>query len=68
MLLLPDTEGRISMSKSGTERIKEAFAKGKVFIPFFTCGDPDLETTGRLVRTAVEHGADSLPELQALLL
>ena len=46
------------MSKSGTERIKEAFAKGKVFIPFFTCGDPDLETTGRLVRTAVEHGAD----------
>jgi len=46
------------MSKSGTEHIKEAFAKGKAFIPFFTCGDPDLETTGRLVRTAVEHGAD----------
>ena len=46
------------MSKSGTEHIKEAFVKGKAFIPFFTCGDPDLETTGRLVRTAVEHGAD----------
>ena len=46
------------MSKSGAERIKEAFAKGKAFIPFLTCGDPDLETTGKLVRTAVEHGAD----------
>ncbi|MBP3611557.1 MAG: tryptophan synthase subunit alpha [Lachnospiraceae bacterium] len=39
-------------------RIKEAFQKGKAFIPFITCGDPDLETTGRLVRTAVENGAD----------
>ena len=55
---LPDTEGRISMSKAGAERIKEAFAKGKAFIPFFTCGDPNLATTGRLVRAAVENGAD----------
>lgn len=39
-------------------RIKEAFQNGKAFIPFITCGDPDLETTGRLVRTAVENGAD----------
>lgn len=39
-------------------RIKAAFQKGKAFIPFITCGDPDLETTGRLVRTAVENGAD----------
>lgn len=39
-------------------RIKEAFAKGKAFIPFITCGDPDLETTGKLVRAAVENGAD----------
>lgn len=46
------------MSKTATERIKEAFAKGKAFIPFLTCGDPDLETTGRLVRAAVESGAD----------
>ena len=30
-------------------RIKEAFAKGKAFIPFLTCGDPDLETTKKLV-------------------
>ena len=39
-------------------RIAEAFQKGKAFIPFITCGDPDLETTGKVVRAAVEHGAD----------
>ena len=38
--------------------IKAAFAKGKAFIPFITCGDPDLETTGKLVRAAVANGAD----------
>lgn len=38
--------------------IKSAFANGKAFIPFITCGDPDLETTGKLVRAAVENGAD----------
>ena len=38
--------------------IKSAFAKGKAFIPFITCGDPDLETTGKLVRAAVDNGAD----------
>ena len=37
------TEGRISMS-----RLKEAFKDGKAFIPFITCGDPDLN-----------HGGDS---------
>lgn len=46
------------MSKTATERIKEVFVKGKAFIPFLTCGDPDLETTGKLVRAAVENGAD----------
>lgn len=39
-------------------RIKEAFAKGKAFIPFITCGDPDLETTERLVREMAAKGAD----------
>lgn len=39
-------------------RIAEAFEKGKAFIPFFTCGDPDLETTERLVREAAKQGAD----------
>lgn len=38
--------------------IKSAFTKGKAFIPFITCGDPDLETTGKVVRAAVENGAD----------
>ena len=38
--------------------IREAFKNGKAFIPFITCGDPDLETTGKIVRAAVENGAD----------
>lgn len=38
--------------------IKKAFQNGKAFIPFITCGDPDLETTGKCVRAAVENGAD----------
>lgn len=43
-------------------RIQEAFAEGKAFIPFITCGDPDLETTEKIVRAAAENGA-SLIEL-----
>ena len=39
-------------------RIREAFAKGKAFIPFITCGDPDLETTAKVVRAAQAAGAD----------
>lgn len=39
-------------------KIKNAFEKGKAFIPFITCGDPDLETTARAVRAAAENGAD----------
>ena len=38
--------------------IAKAFADGKAFIPFITCGDPDLETTARIVREAVRGGAD----------
>jgi len=38
--------------------LRKAFEKGKAFIPFITCGDPDLETTERLVREAVKNGAD----------
>ena len=38
--------------------IAKAFEHGKAFIPFITCGDPDLETTGQVVRAAVENGAD----------
>jgi tryptophan synthase alpha chain len=38
--------------------IRSAFANGKAFIPFITCGDPDLETTAKVVRAAAENGAD----------
>lgn len=38
--------------------IRRAFENGKAFIPFITCGDPDLETTAAVVRAAVENGAD----------
>ena len=39
-------------------KIKEAFARGKAFIPFITCGDPNLATTAAVVRAAVANGAD----------
>lgn len=39
-------------------KIKTAFEKGKTFIPFITCGDPDLETTAAAVRAAAANGAD----------
>lgn len=38
--------------------IKNAFASGKAFIPFITCGDPDIETTYNVVIEAVKNGAD----------
>jgi len=39
-------------------KIANAFKNGKAFIPFITCGDPDLETTAKVVREAVKNGAD----------
>lgn len=39
-------------------KIKTAFERGKAFIAFITCGDPDLETTSAAVRAAAENGAD----------
>lgn len=42
--------------------IAKAFENKKAFIPFITCGDPDLETTSKLVKEAVKNGA-SLVEL-----
>ena len=39
-------------------KIAAAFQNGKAFIPFITCGDPDLETTGKIVREAAANGAD----------
>ena len=38
--------------------IRKAFENKKAFIPFVTCGDPDLEATGKIVRAMVKNGAD----------
>lgn len=40
------------------KRITGAFAQGKAFIPFITCGDPSLEVTEQLVYAMEEAGAD----------
>lgn len=39
-------------------KIKAAFANGKAFIPFVTCGDPDLQTTIEIVKAMAAAGAD----------
>lgn len=39
-------------------KIAKAFDHGKAFIPFVTCGDPDLDTTKAIVKEAVKNGAD----------
>ena len=38
--------------------IKSAFQNGKAFIPFVTAGDPDLETTEKLLIEMSKNGAD----------
>lgn len=38
--------------------IAHAFAHGKAFIPFITCGDPDLETSEALIYAMERAGAD----------
>ena len=39
-------------------KFQNAFANGKAYIGFITCGDPDLVTTEKAVLAAVENGAD----------
>ena len=39
-------------------KISDAFVNGKAFIPFITCGDPDLQTTAQIVKAAADNGAD----------
>ena len=41
-----------------SKKVRDAFAKGKAFIPFITCGDPSLEVTEQLVYACEEAGAD----------
>ena len=38
--------------------IRKAFENKKAFIPFVTCGDPNIEATGKIVRAMVKNGAD----------
>ncbi len=38
--------------------ISKAFENGKAFIPFITCGDPDLETSAKIIRSMAQAGAD----------
>ncbi|WP_276812947.1 tryptophan synthase subunit alpha [Faecalibaculum rodentium] len=42
----------------GASRLQEAFSRGKAFIPFITCGDPDLETTKACIREMAQAGTD----------
>ena len=39
-------------------KLQEAFAKGKAMMAFVTCGDPSLEVTGQVIRSAVAAGAN----------
>lgn len=41
-------------------KIKKVFEKGKAFIPFITCGDPDLLTTEQIVYAMERAGADMI--------
>lgn len=38
-------------------KITDAFKNRKAFIPFITCGDPDLETTKEIIRSMAANGA-----------
>jgi len=38
--------------------IEAAFSRGKAFVPFVMAGDPDLETSARVVRALDDAGAD----------
>jgi tryptophan synthase alpha chain len=39
-------------------KVEQAFLNGKAFIPFLTCGYPDLETTEQMIYALARAGAD----------
>lgn len=39
-------------------KISKAFENKKAFIPFITCGDPDLETSKEIIKAMAANGAD----------
>ncbi len=43
-----------------SKTLKDAFTAGKAFIPFITCGDPDLAMTEALIVALAEGGADAI--------
>ena len=49
-----------SSAFESANRIGKAFESGKAFIPFITGGDPDMETTGKLLHMLCEAGADAI--------
>lgn len=40
------------------KRITDAFTGGKAFIPFITCGDPNLDVTEKIIYAMADAGAD----------
>ncbi len=46
--------------KKYMNNIANAFKNGKAFIPFITCGDPDLQMTEQLVYEMEKSGADMI--------
>ena len=53
----PDTGGGTSMIDADGV-LKKVFSH-RAYIPFVTCGDPDIETTEKLVRAMAAAGAES---------
>ncbi len=43
---------------NNNSKITDAFKRGKVFIPYIACGDPDLETTELIIKEMAANGAD----------
>ena len=41
-----------------SNKISEAFKRGKAFIPYIACGDPDLETTKLIIKEMAASGAE----------
>lgn len=55
---LPVIGGYLSMNNTEVKGIGRAFSHGKAFIAFVTGGDPDIETTEKLIPAMEEAGAD----------
>ena len=52
------SQNPVTAPSARSSHTASAFARGKAFIPFITCGDPDLQTSAALVRSFAQAGAD----------